>query len=210
MPSTAPTLIIIDMQRGMAPGAPGPIKTPPRNNPQAEANIAKLLTAWRAAKATIVHVRHISRSPASPFWPGQPGAEFQPALAPLAQEHVVEKNVPDAFANSGLERWLHQRGVTDLLITGVSTNNSVEATTRSAGNLGFKTHVVADACFAFDMTSYDGTARLAADIHAMSLANLAGDYAEVIETEAALILTGAKRPTVLAQAGISTLSDDKL
>jgi len=182
MPNTLPTLIIIDMQKGMAPDAPAPIKNPPRNNPQAEANIAKLLTAWRAAKATIVHVRHISRSPVSPFWPGQQGADFQPDLAPLAQEHVMEKNVPDAFASSGLERWLRQRGITDLIITGVSTNNSVEATARSAGNLGFKTRVVADACFTFDMTSYDGRHYAAAEIHAISLANIAADYAEVIET----------------------------
>src|SRR6202012_5460587 len=98
----APVLIIIDMQRGMAPDASN---LPPRNNPAAEANIAKLLTTWRAAKAMVVHVRHISRTAGSPFWPGQQGAEFQPALAPLPAEHVVEKNVPDAFANSGLERW---------------------------------------------------------------------------------------------------------
>jgi hypothetical protein len=36
----------------------------------------------------------------SPFWPGQAGVEFQPALAPLPAEHVVEKNVPDAFINT--------------------------------------------------------------------------------------------------------------
>ena len=37
-------LIIIDMQRGMLPENTGP-----RNNPQAEDNIARLLAAWRAA-----------------------------------------------------------------------------------------------------------------------------------------------------------------
>jgi nicotinamidase-related amidase len=198
------------MQQGMSAEPPQPIKNPPRNNPAAEANIARLLTAWRAAKALVVHIRHVSRKAGSPFWPGQPGAEFQPALAPQAQEHVIEKNVPDAFANSGLEHWLHQRNVTELVIVGVSTNNSVEATARSAGNLGFKTRVVADACFTFDMTDYAGTHRAAADLHAVSLANLAADYAEIVDTSTALTLYGAKRPTVFAQAGISTLSDDKL
>src|SRR5690242_11688191 len=122
-----PALLIIDMQKGMAQPEAGP-----RNNPQAEENIARLLNAWRGVKATIVHIRHISRDPASPFWPGQRGAEFQTALVPLEGEHVVEKNVPDAFANSGLERWLRMRGIGGLVITGVSTNNSVEATARSA------------------------------------------------------------------------------
>ncbi|MBV8665940.1 MAG: cysteine hydrolase [Burkholderiaceae bacterium] len=179
--SSTTTLIIIDMQKGMAMPAAGP-----RNNPQAEANIAKLLTAWRAGGAPIVHVRHMSRTPGSPFWPGQAGAEFQEALQPLAGEHVVEKNVPDAFTHTGLERWLHVRGITDLVIAGVSTNNSVEATARSAGNLGFRTTVVADACFAFDKVDYAGTPRTAAEVHAMSLANLDGEYARVVTIEEVL------------------------
>ena len=96
-----PALIIIDMQRGICEPSAGT-----RNNPQAERVIAQLLQAWRQARAPLVHVRHISRTPGSPFWPGQPGAEFLRALEPLDSEHVVEKNVPDAFIHSGLERWL--------------------------------------------------------------------------------------------------------
>lgn len=174
---TAPALIIIDMQQGMSRPEAGP-----RNNPQAEANIAQLLHAWRQAGAPLVHVRHISRTPGSPFWPGQPGVEFQPALAPLASEHVMEKNVPDAFAHSGLERWLRVRGIEQLLIVGVSTNNSVEATARSAGNLGFRTLVAADACFAFDKADYAGTPRSADEVHAMALANLDGEYAHIVQS----------------------------
>jgi nicotinamidase-related amidase len=185
-PDPTPALLIIDMQQGMASTAAGP-----RNNPEAEAHIARLLGAWRQAGATIVHIRHISRNPGSLFWPGQSGAEFQPALAPLDHEHVVEKNVPDAFINGGLERWLRVRGIDRLVITGVSTNNSVEATARSAGNLGFRTFVVADACFAFDKVDYAGTQRNAAEVHAMSLANLDGEYATIIDTAAALQLVQA-------------------
>ena len=113
------------------------------------------------------------------FAPGQSGAEFQEAFAPLAHEHVVEKNVPDAFVNTGLERWLHARGIRDVVIAGVSTNNSVEATARTAGNLGFSTVVVADACFTFDKTDFGGTLRSAEEVHLMALANLHGEYADV-------------------------------
>lgn len=100
-----PALILIDMQQCMASLDAGD-----RNNPGAEANIAALLAAWRARAAPVVHVRHISRHPTSGFAPGQPGAAFQPAFLPLAGEHVVEKNVPDAFVASGLERWLRYVG----------------------------------------------------------------------------------------------------
>ena len=172
-------LIIIDMQKGMRFDS-----LPPRNNPQAEANIERLQAAWRAAGEPIVKVRHISRSPASVFAPGQSGVEFQEAFVPLAQEHVVEKNVPDAFIHTGLERWLHARGIRELVIAGVSTNNSVEASARTAGNLGFATVVVADACFAFEKRDFGGTLRSAEEVHRMALANLDGEYAEVRLTEA--------------------------
>ena len=170
-----PTLIIIDMQVGMTWPESGE-----RNNPGAEQVIAKLLADWRMRNGSVVHVRHISRTPGSPFWPGQPGVEFQPALVPLPSEHVVEKNVPDAFVHSGLERWLHARGEQAVVIVGVSTNNSVESTARTAGNLGFRTYVVSDATFAFAKTDFDGVKRSAAEVHAMSLANLHGEYATVI------------------------------
>lgn len=173
-----PTLVIIDMQQGMAMPSAGP-----RNNPNAERNIAALLAVWRKADATLVHVRHISRTVGSPFWPGQPGVEFQEILAPLPSEYVVEKNVPDALTNTGLERWLRRRGITKLVIVGVSTNNSVEATARTAGNLGFETQVVSDATFAFDRVDYSGTQRTAAEVHAMALANLQGEYATITNTE---------------------------
>lgn len=92
MNAAMPALIIVDMQKGMATASAGR-----RDNPDAERNIASLLAAWRNCGGTVVHVRHISRTVGSPFWPSQPGAEFQEPLAPLPHEHVVEKNVPDAL-----------------------------------------------------------------------------------------------------------------
>ncbi len=164
---------------------------PPRNNPCAEANIARLMAAWRAAQQPLVCVRHVSRSASSVFAPGQSGIEFQPHLAPLPHEHVVEKNVPDALINTGLERWLHARAIRQVVLVGVSTNNSVEATARTAGNLGFKTTVVADATFAFEKPDYAGTLRSAEEVHLMALANLQGEYAEVRSTEQVLAALGA-------------------
>ncbi len=178
-----PALLIIDMQQCMATPSAGA-----RNNPQAEANIDLLLEAWRGRRAPVVHVRHISRSPGSGFAPGQAGAQFQPVFAPRAGEHVVEKNVPDAFIHTGLERWLRVRGIERLVVAGVSTNISVECSVRSAGNLGFQVSVAADACFAFARRDYAGALRSADEVHAMSLANLAGEYAAIIATTEALAM----------------------
>jgi nicotinamidase-related amidase len=174
-------LIIVDMQKGMQ--GPGAGK---RNNPQAESNIARLLASWRKTASPVVHVRHISRTVGSPFWPGQPGAEFQDGLCPLDTEHVVEKNVPDAFINSGLEKWLRVRNINDLVIVGVSSNSSVESTTRTAGNLGFNVTVVSDGIYAYDKIDYDGHLREASVVHAIALANLDGEYAKIRRTDEVL------------------------
>jgi nicotinamidase-related amidase len=179
--TTHPALLIIDMQKGMEPS-----RTGTRNNPGAEDKIATLLAAWRGVQAPIVHVRHISREPGSPFRPGQDGVEFQLRFEPSNTEHIVEKHVPDAFVHSGLERWLRVRDIARVVIVGVSTNNSIEATARTAGNLGFDVFVVADATFAFDKADYAGRARTAEEVHDMSLANLRGEYAKVVETAEAL------------------------
>ncbi|MGR3885702.1 cysteine hydrolase family protein [Pseudomonas sp. 1152_12] len=175
--ATNAALVIIDMQRGM-----NDPKLGRRNNPDAERHIQQLLNAWRQSQRPVIHVRHISRTPGSVFWPGQPGCEFQQALAPLKHEHVVEKNVPDAFAATGLERWLHMRSIKQLVIAGVITNNSVESTARSGGNLGFDVIVAGDACYTFDQTDLSGQLWPAEHVHALSLSNLAMDYARVVDT----------------------------
>jgi nicotinamidase-related amidase len=167
-------LLIIDMQQGINHPRLGR-----RNNPQAESNIGLLLQAWRASGRPLVHVRHVSRSSDSVFWPGGDGVAFQEAFMPLAHEHVLEKNVPDAFIGTGLERWLHVRGIAQIVLTGVVTNNSVEGTARSGGNLGFDVVVVADAAFTLDQRDINGRLWPAEDVHALSLSTIAADYAAV-------------------------------
>jgi nicotinamidase-related amidase len=178
-----PALLIIDMQMGMTWPSAGV-----RNNPDAEKNIGVLLSRWRKASAPVMHAHHRSRTIGSPFYPNQPGIEVQSAFVPMDGELVVAKQVPDAFTNTELEHWLRKNGITSVIIAGVSTNNSVEATTRIAGSLGFSAYVVADACFAFAKRDFDGVQRTAQEVHAMSLANLNGEYAMVIPSVKALEL----------------------
>ena len=171
-------LVLVDLQRCMSDPA-----RPPRNNPQAETHAARLLEAWRGKRCPVVHVRHLSLDPGSGFWPGQIGAAFQEAFAPAPGEHVADKHVTDAFAGSGLERLLLLRGIARLVVAGVATNYSVEATVRSASCLGFAVTVASDACFTFDRPDLDGRARTADDIHRASLSNLDGEYATVMTSD---------------------------
>jgi nicotinamidase-related amidase len=171
-------LIIIDVQQAIDHPSWGR-----RNNPQAEDNIARLLHLWRAMKRPIVHVRHLSTEPNSTYRPGQSGCEFKPAVRPQENEKIVDKQVNCAFIGTDLETWLRTNQYQTVIITGVITNNSVEATVRVAGNLGFDTYVVSDATATFDKMDLNQTWHSAEQVHALSLADMHGEYATVTTTD---------------------------
>ena len=177
-----PALLIIDVQKAIDDPSWGS----DRNNPSAEANIAALLAFWRRRSWPVIHIRHVSQEPNSTYRPGQPGADFKAEALPQAGEQVIDKHVNSAFIATNLESELRRLGVTELVIAGVITNNSVEATARMAGNLGFSTFVIADATATFGRRDFAGRWRTADEVHAMSLANLDGEYATVVTTAALL------------------------
>ena len=177
-------LVLIDLQTAVDDPRLGR-----RNNPAAEENVSRLLAHWRKTRRPIVHIRYVSREPNSPF-KGE-GLEFKPVAVPLEHELVLTKPGKNAFIGTTLESWLGDKQITQLVILGVSTNNSVEATARMSGELGFDTIVVSDATFAFDRLDYDGRPRTAEEVHAMSLANLEGEYARIHSTSALLSAAGA-------------------
>jgi nicotinamidase-related amidase len=183
-------LLIIDVQQAI--DHPLWLRWGPRNNPQAEERIAQLLAAWRAAQRPIIHVRHMSREVNSPYRPHQPGNDFKHQVLPLPNERIVEKTTNSAFIGTALEAGLRAAGIDTLVITGVITNNSIEATARMAGNLGFTTIVVSDATATFARPDYNGVRRSAEEVHAMSLANLQDEYATIMTTQEILTaLAGA-------------------
>lgn len=173
-------LIVIDMQKAI--DAPYHAAHGPRNNPGAEIRIAQLLRHWRNTGGPIIHIRHDSTFPHSAYRPGQEGNNFKDEVAPLPEEIVIPKTTNSAFIGTPLEAYLRASNINRLVITGVATNNSVEATVRMAGNLGFDTWLVADACFTFARPDFAGRPRSAEEVHAMSLANLNGEYCTVIDT----------------------------
>ena len=144
--------------------------------------MAALLRAWRRTGRPVYHIRHDSSEPASHYRPGQPGHEFKPENQPAAGEAIVAKKTNSAFIGTDLEAMLRAANQTLLVVTGVITNNSVEATVRMAGNLGFDTYLVEDATFTFGRKDWRGMWRAADEVHAMSLANLDGEYCAVVRT----------------------------
>ncbi|PCE23271.1 cysteine hydrolase [Paraburkholderia acidicola] len=183
LPAPGAVLLLIDLQRAIDHPSWGE-----RNNPHAEVQIARLLVYWRDRGWPVWHVRHDSTDPQSYYRPGQPGHDFKPEVAPVAGEPVIPKQTNSAFIGTDLEDRLRAGGHDTLVVAGVITNNSVEATVRMAGNLGFHTYVVADGCFTFARTDWNGTHRSAEDVHAMSLANLDSEYCTVVTAD---VLSGS-------------------
>ena len=197
LPSSA-ALILIDLQKAIDDPSWGK-----RNNPEAEANVSRLLERWRSTSRPVAHIRHLSRFPDSTYRDGQPGVEFKESALPRASEPVFTKSCASAFIGTTLAGWLHAEGIGDLVIAGVITNNSVEATARGAGDLGFRTIVVSDATFTFARTDYQGRSRTADEVHAMSLANLEGEYATICTCEQVLQIAGTETSRK-EQEGLST------
>jgi nicotinamidase-related amidase len=170
-------LLIIDLQKAIDDPSWGV-----RNNPQCETNVAKLVERWRDAKRKIVHVRHSSSSPLSTYWPEKPLWEFKPEAMPIDGETVVTKHHHSAFIGTGLQEMLTDEGFDTIVVTGVITNNSVEATVRHANNLGFHVYVVSDATFTFGRMAVDGSHHKAEEVHLHSLSNMNVEYATVVTT----------------------------
>jgi nicotinamidase-related amidase len=181
LPSPGAVLLLIDLQQAIDHPSWGE-----RNNPDAERRVSRLLVHWRRQGWPVWHVRHDSTNPNSHYWPGQSGHAFKPEVAPMAGEPVIVKQTNSAFIGTDLESRLCVGGHDKLVVAGVITNNSVEATVRMAGNLGFQTWLVADGCFTFARADWNGTPRSAEDIHAMSLANLDSEYCTVTTVDALL------------------------
>jgi nicotinamidase-related amidase len=177
-----PALILIDVQSAIDDPSWGD----DRNNPDAEEKMAALLAHWRERKWPVFHVRHASTNPKSTYRSGQPLFEFKKEVTPIDGEEIVEKSTNSAFIGTNLEERLRSQKIEQVVIAGVITNNSVEATTRMSGNLGFETFVASDATATFGRNDFAGRWRTAEEVHAMSLANLEGEYATVLSTEAIL------------------------
>ena len=84
----------------------------------------------------------------SPVWPGVDEADWgmDPSVAHRDGEIVVEKTTADPFISTDLAEQLRNRGVTTVVVCGLTTDVCVAATARGAADRDFDTIVAEDAC----------------------------------------------------------------
>ncbi|WP_160151900.1 cysteine hydrolase family protein [Microbulbifer sp. ALW1] len=173
-----PALLVIDVQQAI-----DHFDTGNRNNPDAERVIAQLLQHWRECGLAVIHVRHASKFPESPYHQDSPYFDFKRDVVPLGNERVFTKSENCAFIGTELGDWLNGEGINELVICGVLTNNSIDATVRVAAGLGYGVLIPADATAAFPLPRLDGKFVAAEDVHWIFLSNLDGEYGRVCSAE---------------------------
>jgi nicotinamidase-related amidase len=105
--------------------------------------------------------------PDSTLRPELPGNAFKDEVKPLPHEKTFSKTVNSAFIGTGLEQYLRESGISALVITGLTTDHCVSASTRMASDLGFEV----------DGEHYSGET-----IHRVNLASLNGEFCRVCTT----------------------------
>jgi nicotinamidase-related amidase len=95
------------------------------------------------------------------------GGEFDPArghvrvvaeLEPAAGEPIITKTSHNAFTTTNLQQLLTERGIRELVVCGLRTEQCVETTARVGADLGYAVTFVTDATATFPIPHRDAPA----------------------------------------------------
>ena len=188
-PDTA--LVVIDVQDAFDHPRWGP-----RNNRDADRNIAMLVDAFVEAGRPVVFVQHTSGRPGSLFHPDNTGHALKDYLRTSTPDLLVTKTVHSSFHGTpDLHRWLAAGGIGRLVVSGITTNHCCETTARVAGDLGYDVLFALDATHTFDRVGPDGSVVTADELARTTATNLDGEFATVVCTQDVVDLLQAESGT---------------
>ena len=168
-------LVLIDCQMEYVSGA-----VPLPGVADALAEAGRVLARARAADAPIVHVVHQGQA-GSVFDLDGAGGQIAAQVASAAGEAVIRKELPNAFAATGLHDKLQELGAKNLIFVGFMTHMCVSASVRAALDLGYRSTIVAGATATRDLPAPGGGVMTAAELQRASLAALADRFAVIAQ-----------------------------
>jgi nicotinamidase-related amidase len=150
------------------------------------ANVQSLIDQARERGSAVVQVLHqeAGDDPKNPFTAASGLVRVMSELS-LRPDAVFRKQVHSAMFGTDpqgvtLEAWLRARGIEELLITGIRTEQCCETTTRHASDLGFKVRYVSDATLTFPMRTRLGREVSAAELRERTELVLEGRFARIV------------------------------
>jgi nicotinamidase-related amidase len=194
-------LLLIDVQVGVNVLQHWGGETGRRNNPDAEDKMRSLLKSFRDSGNQVAFTRHDSREAASPLKLSLDTGRQIDGLEIEGNDIVVTKDVNSGFIGTSLEVQLRRAGIKRLVVAGFFTNFCVETTVRMAGNMGFDTYLVEDACATTNRVGLDGVDHEPEVVHQMAVASMHGEFCSAISTEDALSLCTADMPNLIRKQG---------
>jgi len=141
-------------------------------------NAGNLLAKARQTNCLIVHVAHQGKA-GGLFDRTANRGQFINELTPLKNENVIEKPLPNAFANTTLQTLLDQAGIKELVIIGYMTHMCVSSTARAALDLGYRVTIDADCCSTRDLPDDSGNIISGTTLNNVALAELSDRFAVI-------------------------------
>jgi nicotinamidase-related amidase len=130
------------------------------SDPDIAAVVARLVDHVRAAGDLVVWVLHSEPGSGTAFDPATGHVRLIPPLAPADGEPVLTKTSHNAFTTTNLQQLLTTRGIRELLIAGIRTEQCCETTARLASDLGYQVTFVTDATATNPIAHPDAPAEL--------------------------------------------------
>jgi nicotinamidase-related amidase len=160
------------------------------NNPELIGNVQRLVKTTRAAGDLVIWVLHAEAGSGDEFDPANGHVRLIDGLVPVEGEPTVVKSSHNAFTTTNLQQILTERGIREVVITGIRTEQCCETTARVASDLGYDVTFVTDATATFPTPHWDAPddfddprTMSAADMVARTEYALAGRFATIKTTE---------------------------
>jgi len=114
--------------------------------------LVKYISKARLNRTQIIYIQHNARE-GKPLESGKSGWLIHPLITPECNDIIIQKNSPDAFYNTNLQKELDLRGINELIISGIQTEICIDTTCRRAYSLGYNVTLVSDLHSTWDTTS---------------------------------------------------------
>jgi nicotinamidase-related amidase len=115
------------------------------NRPDIAERVDRLVRAARDKGDLVVWVLHTEPGTGGAFDPVNGHVRLIEGLEPLPAEPVITKTSHNAFTTTNLQQLLTQHGVTEVVISGIRTEQCCETTTRVASDFGYDVVFVTEA-----------------------------------------------------------------